>query len=84
MTLRVGDQLVGVRADTDATAATVRTTFAAWLEPTARGDQDESTPWAFSLRLEPDDHAESDPDRAARGPKAVPQLRIGRSFALAP
>jgi hypothetical protein len=72
VTLRVGDQLVGVRADTDATAATLRTVFAAWLEPTATGEQGEPVPWAFSLRL--------DTDRAGRGPKAVPQLRIGRSL----
>jgi hypothetical protein len=31
VTLRVGDQLVGVRADTHATAATIRTVFAIWL-----------------------------------------------------
>jgi hypothetical protein len=67
VTLRVGEQLVGVRADTDATATKVRTVFAAWLEP--EGD---SVPWAFSLRL--------DTDRGGRGPKAVPQLRIGRSL----
>jgi hypothetical protein len=72
VTLRVGDQLVGVRADTDATAATLRTVFAAWLEPTAMGEHGESVPWAFSMRL--------DTDRAGRGPKAVPQLRIGRSL----
>jgi hypothetical protein len=72
VTLRVGDQLVGVRADTDATAATIRTVFAAWLEPDAStlGEHGEPVPWAFSLRL--------DPDSAGRGPKAVPQLRIGR------
>lgn len=76
MTLRVGDQLVGVRADTDATAATIRTRFAAWLEPTPAGAHGEPVPWAFSLRLE----TEHDTDRARRGPKAVPQLRIGRSL----
>ena len=74
VTLRVGDQLVGVRADTDCTAAVVRDTFAAWLEPTATGEQGEPIPWAFSLRLDPD---ESDLDRNRRGPKSVPQLRIG-------
>jgi hypothetical protein len=72
VTLRVGDQLVGVRADTDATAATIRTAFAIWLEPTAIGEHGEPVPWAFSLRL--------DTDSAGRGPKAVPQLRIGRSL----
>jgi hypothetical protein len=70
VTLRVGDQLVGVRADTDATAATIRTVFAAWLEPAVTDEHGEPVPWAFSLRL--------DPDSAGRGPKAVPQLRIGR------
>ena len=81
MTLRVGDQLVGVRADTDATAARIRTVFAAWLEPadSMAGDpgepgEGEPVPWAFSLRL---DH---DAVRSRRGPKAVPQLRIGRSL----
>ena len=71
MTLRVGEQLVGVRADSDATAATMRTVFAAWLEPDTSpfGEHDEPIPWAFSLRLEP--------DRNARGPRAVPQLRLG-------
>jgi len=77
VTLRVGDQLVGVRADTDCTAAVVRDTFAAWLEPTATGEQGEPIPWAFSLRLDPDEPAEPAPGRARRGPKAVPQLRIG-------
>jgi hypothetical protein len=72
VTLRVGDQLVGVRADTDATAATIRNTFAAWLEPTATGEQGEPIPWAFSLRL--------DTARSDRGPRAVRQLRIGRSL----
>lgn len=72
MTLRVGDQLVGIRPDTDATAARIRTTFAAWLAAGASmaGEQGEPVPWAFSLRLEP--------ERTGRGPKAVPQLRIGR------
>ncbi len=69
MTLRVGDQLVGVRPDTDATAARIRTTFAAWLDPAAVGAHGEPVPWAFSLRL--------DTQRIGRGPRAVPQLRIG-------
>ena len=32
VSLRVGDLLVGVRADTDATAARLRKLFAHWLE----------------------------------------------------
>ena len=80
MTLRVGDQLVGVRADTDATAATIRTRFAAWLESDATGEHGEPIPWAFNLRLDPDDHAAAPAGDTRRGPKAVPQLRIGRSL----
>jgi hypothetical protein len=78
VTLRVGEQLVGVRADTHATAATIRNRFASWLEPDASmtGEHGEPVPWAFSLRLD----AERDTARSGRGPKAVPQLRIGRSL----
>lgn len=72
MTLRVGDQLVGVRADTDATAARIRDVFAAWLEPASAVVGSDPVPWAFSLRL--------DTDHAGRGPTPVPQLRIGRSL----
>jgi hypothetical protein len=83
VTLRVGDRLLGVRADTYAAAATIRDVFADWLDPTAtlEGDSGEpgaAIPWAFSLRLGPDSHAATDDRR--RGPKAVPQLRIGRSL----
>ena len=75
MTLRVGDQLVGLRADSDATAATIRTMFGAWVDaaaslPGEQGAPDEPIPWAFSVRL----HTDS----SGRGPRAVPQLRIGR------
>jgi hypothetical protein len=80
VTLRVGDQLIGVRPDTDATAARIRTTFAAWLEPAAAGAHGEPVPWAFSLRLAADHHTNHGTVRAGRGPKAVPQLRIGRSL----
>ncbi len=69
MTLRVGDQLVGVRPDTAATAAWIRTVFGDWLDPEAVGEHGEPVPWAFSLRL--------DTERIGRGPRAVPQLRIG-------
>jgi hypothetical protein len=77
VTLRVGDQLVGVRPDTDATAALVRHAFAAWVEPAAAlpgagGSPGEPVPWAFSLRL--------DTGHGGRGPTPVPQLRIGRSL----
>ena len=75
MTLRVGDQLVGVRADTDDTAQRIRSLFAGWLEPDASGDHGEPVPWAFSVRLDPDHDSGAD-----RGPKPVPQLRIGRSL----
>ena len=72
VTLRVGEQLVGVRPDTDTTAARIRTVFAAWLDGDATGEQGEPVPWAFSLRL--------DTARTGRGPKPVPQLRIGSSL----
>ncbi len=75
MTLRVGDQLVGVRADTDDTAQRIRSLFAGWLEPDASGEHGEPVPWAFSVRLDPDHDSGAD-----RGPKPVPQLRIGRSL----
>ena len=74
VTLRVGDQLVGIRPDTDATASRIRQHFAAWVDhvassPGEHGGAGDPVPWAFSLRL--------DAARAGRGPKAVPQLRIG-------
>jgi hypothetical protein len=69
VTFRVGDRLVGVRPDTDRTAALLRTTFADWLTADAVAEAGDSIPPAFSLRL--DRPAES------RGPTAVPQLRIG-------
>jgi len=70
VTLRVGDQLVGVRPDTDATAERIRTVFAAHLEPAAAGEPGATIPSAFSLRLET--------TRAGRGPRPVPQLRLGQ------
>lgn len=70
MTLRVGDQLIGIRPDSDATAERLRTEFAAWLETTPAVVGGEPVPWAFSLRL--------DTDHAGRGPTPVPQLRIGQ------
>ena len=69
MTLRVGERLVGVRPDTDATAELLGRTFGPWLDPAATGEHGEPIPWAFSLRL--------DTARTGRGPRAVPQLRIG-------
>ena len=69
MTLRVGDQLVGVRPDTAATSELIRSRFAPWVEDGATGVGDDPVPWAFSLRLES--------ARTGRGPRAVPQLRIG-------
>ena len=69
VTLRVGEQLVGVRPDTEATAAQIRTVFGSWLDDDASDEHGEPVPWAFSLRL--------DTARTGRGPKAVPQLRIG-------
>ena len=69
VTLRVGEQLVGVRPDTEATAAQIRTVFGSWLDDEASDEHGEPVPWAFSLRL--------DTARTGRGPKAVPQLRIG-------
>ena len=82
MALRVGDLLVGVRADTDATATRIRTVFATWIERASSlpGQQDEPVPWAFSLRLGPDLDTVRLTAGSGRGPKAVPQLRIGRSL----
>jgi hypothetical protein len=82
VTLRVGGQLVGVRTDTDATAARIRTLFASWLDPdvSVKGEKGEPVPWAFSLRLDADRDTRPDAARSGRGPRAVPQLRIGRSL----
>jgi hypothetical protein len=79
VTLRVGDQLVGVRADTDATAETIRSVFAPWFDSTATDEHGEPVPWAFSLRLDPA-HDTAPANGAGRGPRAVPQLRLGRSL----
>ena len=56
--------------------------FAAWLEPAVSlpGEQGEPVPWAFSLRLDPEHRRCPTTAGTGRGPKAVPQLRIGRSL----
>lgn len=67
--LRVGEQLVGLRPDTDAAAAELRAVFGEWLDDAASGPRNERVPWAFSVRL--------DTAPPGRGPRPVPQLRLG-------
>ena len=80
MTLRVGTQLVGLRADTIATRARLRALFAGWLD-----DDHLDAPWAFDVRLDPVGHTRAasregarDDHTASRGPRPVPQLRLGQ------
>ncbi len=69
MVLRVGTQIVGVRAGTDDTARTLRDVFAAWHEPDVRDANGLPIVGCFSVRLES--------ERTGRGPRSVPQLRYG-------
>jgi hypothetical protein len=80
VTLRVGTQLVGLRADTAATRARLRALFAGWLD-----DDHPAVPWAFDVRLDPTGRnpaapraSQHDGHRAHRGPRPVPQLRLGQ------
>ena len=68
MTLRVGEQLLAVRADTDETLARVRERFGAWVDD-EHGEHD--VPPAFGLLLGP-------PPHGTGGPVPVPQLQHGR------
>jgi hypothetical protein len=70
VTLRIGTQLVGVRADTDATLARLRALLRHWIDDTQTG-----VPWVFDLRLEP--AQQLDGNAAGRAPRSVPQLRVG-------
>lgn len=67
MTLRVGTQLVGLRADTEATNLQLRALLAEWVDDTIP-----DLPWVFDLRLDPQDRS------IGRGPRPVPQLRVGQ------
>ncbi len=73
MTLRVGTQLVGLRADTDATLARLRALFAAWVD-----DAQPDVPWLFDVRLDTGTHNRPADAVALRGPRPVPQLRLGQ------
>jgi hypothetical protein len=86
VTLRVGDRLVGVRVDTAATRRLLDSRFGAWIDRSASMGDGAAVPWAFDLRLESGDPgAADDRERGAdppvgRGPRPVPQLRIGSSL----
>ena len=71
MTLRIGTQLVGLRADSEATDSQLRALLAAWVDDAIR-----DLPWVFDVRLDP--HDRSTDDATGRGPRPVPQLRVGQ------
>lgn len=73
MTLRLGDLLVGVRADTDHTFRRLRTLLAAWTD-----DTHADVPWAFDVLLDPVSDHGSDPASGRRAVRPVPQLRAGQ------
>lgn len=83
MTLRIGTQLVGIRADTDATLARLRTLLRVWID-----DTHPDVPWVFDVRLDPQGRLDGDDSgttdhRVAEGgtsraPRPVPQLRVGQ------
>ncbi|MGB9344659.1 MAG: hypothetical protein WCA90_01375 [Ilumatobacteraceae bacterium] len=73
VTLRVGTQLVGLRADTDATLARLRALFAAWVD-----DAQPDVPWLFDVRIDTGTHNRPADAVAIRGPRPVPQLRLGQ------
>jgi hypothetical protein len=71
ITLRIGTQLVGLRADTEATLARLRSLLATWID-----DTQPDVPWVFDVRLEPSRPLD---DKAwGRNPRSVPQLRLGQ------
>jgi hypothetical protein len=67
VTLRVGTQLVALRADTHETLTRLRALLAAWIDDTPR-----DVPWVFDVRLD------TSRNRAGVGPRPVPQLRLGQ------
>ncbi len=73
MTLRIGNQLVGLRADTDVTLRRLRALCTAWID-----DDHPSIPWAFDVRLDPTSTGESGGGDRRRGIRPVPQLRAGQ------
>lgn len=73
MTLRVGTQLVGLRADSDTTLARLRVLLAAWID-----DAHPDVPWVFDVRLATRTSRHSADGVVTRGPRPVPQLRVGQ------
>ena len=71
LTLRIGTQLVGLRADTEATLARLRALLATWID-----DTQPDVPWVFDVRLEPS--RPLDGRAVGRSPRSVPQLRLGQ------
>ncbi len=71
ITLRIGTQLVGLRADTEATLARLRALLAVWID-----DTQPEVPWVFDVRLEPS--RPLDDTAVGRSPRSVPQLRLGQ------
>lgn len=69
ITLRIGTQLVGIRADNDSTLTRLRALLTTWIDDT------EAVPWIFDVLLEPSRGLDGAVDR---GPRSVPQLRIGQ------
>lgn len=70
--MRIGTQLVAVRADTEPTLARLRALFATWID-----DTNPDVPWAFSVQVD-DNHQAG----VHVGPRPVPQLHLGgRLFA---
>jgi hypothetical protein len=86
VTLRVGRQLVGIRADTASTLARLRALLRAWID-----DTNPDIPWLFDVRLDDrsrveagttaaDDRSPSPRPPDVRRPRPVPQLRVGRTL----
>lgn len=84
LTLRIGTQLVGLRADTAATLTTLRTLLDPWVD-----DAHPDVPWTFDVQLDPHathDHADTAPTEPAatertvndRAVRPLPQLRLGQ------
>jgi hypothetical protein len=73
VTLRIGNQLVGLRADTDVTLRRLRALCTAWID-----DDHPSIPWAFDVRLDPTSAGGSGGGDHRRGIRPVPQLRAGQ------
>jgi hypothetical protein len=73
VTLRIGERLVGLRADTEQTLRRLRTLFASWID-----DDHPDVPWAFDVRLDPADEDRRSDVLGRRTVRAVPQLRAGQ------